>query len=535
MPTTRRDLLRSATALTGAGLLAPLTRAVAAAPGNAVTWVSTTEHAPWQAQAGATFTPATASATPAASLTLDPATAAQAITGFGACFNELGWLALAHLSPADRTAVFRELFAPGIGLNLTLCRMPLGANDFSRDWYSYDETPGDLALKHFSVANDEQTLIPFIHAAQQQNPQLELWASPWSPPSWMKRNNFYAEAAQFFPGAAPNGIRPDQVGHEHEDLFRLEDPYLEAYARYFARFLTEYRKRNIRIGTVMPQNEFNSAQPFPSCTWTPAGLARFIPHLQRAVAPLGVEIFFGTLERANPGLLNAVLADPAAGPAIQGVALQWAGKGAVASIHSQHPNLPLWQSEQECGDGRNSWSYATYSFALMHYYLSNGANAYMYWNIALETGAPGERASPAGVKTGGTSHWGWRQNSLLTVDPGAPAPHYTHEFYVFKHLSHFVRPGARRLLTPIDSVTHNPAVPVPEHALFQPDPVPTPADLAFTPSRDLLAFQNPDQTIVLIARNPSSTPTPFTALVSGRTLAANLLPDSLNTFLLPVG
>lgn len=59
--------------------------------------------------------------------------------GFGACFNELGWTSLQALSENDRSAVFQ--FLPGRGANLTTCRMPVGANDFSRGWYSYDETP----------------------------------------------------------------------------------------------------------------------------------------------------------------------------------------------------------------------------------------------------------------------------------------------------------------------------------------------------------------------------------------------------------
>src|SRR5207302_1883292 len=78
-----------------------------------------------------------------------------------------------------------------------------------------------------------------------------------------------------------NRIRPDQVGHEGEDMFILEEPYLAAYAKYFGRFVDAYRAEGIRVGMVMPQNEFNSAQNFPSCTWTPAGLAKFLRHLGR--------------------------------------------------------------------------------------------------------------------------------------------------------------------------------------------------------------------------------------------------------------
>jgi glucosylceramidase len=93
---------------------------------------------------------------------------------------------------------------------------------------------------------------------------------------------------------------PRSARHEGQDSFIQEERYFEAYARYFARYVDAYAKEGITISTVMPQNEFNSAQPFPSCCWTPQGLARFIPHLARAVGPLGVTVFFGTLERGMP-------------------------------------------------------------------------------------------------------------------------------------------------------------------------------------------------------------------------------------------
>ena len=72
----------------------------------------------------------------------------------------------------------------GVGANFTICRMPVAANDFAINWYSYDETEGDFAMEHFSIDNDKQTLIPFIKSAQKYNPEIKLWASPWSPPSW---------------------------------------------------------------------------------------------------------------------------------------------------------------------------------------------------------------------------------------------------------------------------------------------------------------------------------------------------------------
>ncbi|MGI4822026.1 MAG: glycoside hydrolase family 30 protein, partial [Janthinobacterium lividum] len=240
---------------------------------TAASWVTTTATAPWQAQPAVR---PTAAASPP-DVAIDLTQPAQTITGFGACFNELGWTALRLLPAADREAVFRELFAPGVGANFTICRLPVGANDFSRDWYSYDETPGDFAMQHFSIAHDRETLIPFIKQAQRQYPALRLWASPWSPPTWMKYNKHYAAAAvlpeyrKVFPTLADNGLPVDRQGKEGHNLFIQEEPYFQAYALYFSKFIEAYRQEGIRVGMVMPQNEFNSAQVFPSCPWTAAG------------------------------------------------------------------------------------------------------------------------------------------------------------------------------------------------------------------------------------------------------------------------
>jgi glucosylceramidase len=392
-------------------------------------------------------------------------------------------------SEQDRESVLHELFDPTAGARFTYCRMPIGANDYATEAYSYDETEGDFDLKHFSIEHDRKTLLPFIHAAQRYQPKLRLWASPWSPPSWMKRNHFYAEA-KAFAGMKENGIRPDQIGQEGQDMFIQEPRYFDAYARYFGRFIDAYRAEGVSVGMVMPQNEFNSAQNFPSCTWTPEGLARFLHSLGPEMEKRNVEVFFGTLERADPKLLGTVMADAEAARFIKGVGVQWAGKNALPAIHRQFPALMIYQSEQECGDGRNSWSYTGYCWQLMKHYFRSGANAYMYWNIS--TGQ------------GGLSTWGWAQNSLVSVDAAAKTFRYNHDYYLLKHLTHFVDVGAKSLE-------------------------------ATGTCDDALAFLNPNGSVVLLVRNELPHAQMLQVQLPGRAVAVELPPDSMGTLAIKRG
>lgn len=75
-----------------------------------------------------------------------------------------------------------------------------------------------------------------------------------------------------FDSVEQNGIRPDQVRREGMNMFVQEDAYFKAYALYFSKFIEAYRAEDISIAMVMLQNEFNSCQPFPSCTWLSSGL-----------------------------------------------------------------------------------------------------------------------------------------------------------------------------------------------------------------------------------------------------------------------
>ena len=116
----------------------------------------------------------------------------QTIDGFGGCFNELGWDALNLLDSQKKQEVLNSLFHPTEGVCFTYCRTPIGGNDFSRNWYSLNDTEGDFKMKNFSIERDKEALIPYLKSALAINPDMKLWACPWSPPTWMKTTRHYA-------------------------------------------------------------------------------------------------------------------------------------------------------------------------------------------------------------------------------------------------------------------------------------------------------------------------------------------------------
>ncbi len=294
--------------------------------------------------------------------------------------------------------------------------------------------PGDYDMKNFSISRDENRLIPYIKMARAINPHLQIWASPWCPPSWMKTNNHYAcSASKDF-----NDLPENRQGAEMKTQFRMEDKVLKAYALYFQKFIEAYAALGIPIYAVHPQNELNSCQVFPSCIWRPEDIARFIGGYlgpQFESAGLNTSIFMGTVERPQIERVDTILQNAAAKKYIRGVGFQWAGKDAIPLVHKKYPELLLMQTETECGDGSNDWKAARHTWELMRHYFSNGANAYMYWNMVLDET--------------GKSQWGWKQNSMISINRKTGQVVYNPEFYLMKHLAAYVSPGAYYL--PVDN------------------------------------------------------------------------------------
>lgn len=134
-------------------------------------------------------------------------------------------------------------------------------------------------------------------------------------------------------------------------------------------------------------------------------LARFIRHLGPEMEKRGVEVYLGTIERADPALADSILLDPEAGRYVKGCGFQWAGKDALPVLHERYPDMLMMQTEQECGNGLNNWEGTMHSWELMKHYFTHGVSVYDYWNISL--------------LEGGVSRWGWPHRPLDCQPAGA--------------------------------------------------------------------------------------------------------------------
>jgi glucosylceramidase len=110
----------------------------------------------------------------------------------------------------------------------------MGASDYAVDRYTEDETAGDTAMLHFSIDRDMQRLIPFVKAALAIRPDIRFWASPWTPPTWMKNGMKAGSQPSPFDG----GSMVDNQAN------------LNAYTQYFIKFIQAYQQQGITLEFV---------------------------------------------------------------------------------------------------------------------------------------------------------------------------------------------------------------------------------------------------------------------------------------------
>ncbi|MEI9937621.1 MAG: glycoside hydrolase family 30 protein [Pseudomonadota bacterium] len=419
-----------------------------------------------------------------ATVTVDPTKSLQKWIGFGGTFNEAGWDALSVLTQADRDHAMALLFSPTEGANFAWGRLPLGASDYAIDRYTLDDTPNnapDPTMAQFSIERDKMRLIPFIKAAQAVKGDIKFWASPWTPPPWMKDPATYDGT----------DLPPSGGTATFNAKMKSDAATLAAYALYFARYIEEYGKQGIAITDVSPQNEPGYATRYPSCLWDDGALGTFVgTYLGPTLAQRGLstKVWFGTLsnDTTYPTDIMSLTAD--ALKYTDGVTLQWNTIGRIPSILSAHPDLLIMQSEHKCGNypfavagtpafnpdkPANDQAYAVESWGYIKQWIAANANGYSAWNMVLDTAGKNlDTQRP------------WPQNALLVVDRATKQLIVTPVYYVFRHLSYFVDPDAVRVAAT---------------------------------GGDALAFKNPDGSLVTVLFNSAAQAAATTVALGGGT------------------
>ena len=339
----------------------------------------------------------------------------QTIEGFGGAFTDATADTFAKLSPEAQETFLKRCFDPVEGSGYTLCRTTIHSCDYAAGMYTYDDVPGDTALEHFSIEPDRRARIPLIKRAMATaRGGLRLYASPWSPPAWMKSNGDMRYGGK---------LRPE---------------YAQTWADYFVKYVRAYAAEGIPMWGLTVQNEALATQVWESCVFTAAEERDFVrdylgPTLRKA--GLGdVKLMFWD---HNRGLMyqraEAMYDDSEAAQYVWGMAFHWyTGQhfDNVRMVHDAWPDKGLLYTEAGMS---GSWDTAVRLAQNVILDLQNWAGGWTHWNMLLdETRGPRHAGG-----LGGTD--------IVQVDTRTGEVAYNPPFHAFAHFSRFIRPGARRI------------------------------------------------------------------------------------------
>ena len=341
----------------------------------------------------------------------------QEIEGVGGAFNEIGGLALMSLPQESRENVMRNLFSED-GAQFSFSRTAIGASDFGADAYSYSEVAEDYTMEHFSIEREKKSVLPYIKMAFKYNPKMKLFASPWSPPGWMKSS----------------GIMDQGKNNRDQNKLKDDPKIYKAYALYFSKYVNSYANEGIKIDRILVQNETDANTNYPSNVMQPAQMYHFI---QQYLRPnfnknnMNTEIWAGTFR--THGALDALEFVNTEGylNAVDGIGLQYTNTNYLKDLSFLAADTPTMHTEGVCYNGKNNMEQAYNRLGEIASYINFGVPNYCYWNMILdETGKSG---------------WNWKQNSLINIDRKNQTVTYNPDYAVIALLSKYMQPGSKRI------------------------------------------------------------------------------------------
>jgi len=353
----------------------------------------------------------------------------QEILGFGGAFTEACTLNLENMGEELKKKVLELYFDREKGIGYNFCRSTINSCDFSEDFYSYDDVEGDFELEHFDISHDKKTIIPTIREAMEVGENLLLYATPWSPPAWMKTNGKMSKGG------------------------KLKPECRQAWADYFGRFLQEYEKEGIPIWGITLQNEAKAEQGWESCWYSAEEEREFATeYLKPAFQEMGLEdrkiLFWDHNKERVVDRALATMNSPKARDTFDGVAVHWYSGDHFSALDVTHRLFPekyIISSEQCTGKGKSpEASGERYAHDIIGN-LNNWANAWVDWNMVLD-------------EDGGPDHWkeeqkasGWPEEKIwvgeapIVYDRAGKKLDIRSSYYYMGHFSKFIRRGAKRI------------------------------------------------------------------------------------------
>jgi len=346
---------------------------------------------------------------------LDDDKAFQVIEGFGGAFTDASAVTFGKIPEGAQKEFLKACFDPVEGNGYTLCRTTIHSCDYSDEMYTYDDVEGDKDLKNFSIEHDQKYRIPLIkQALETAKGNIKIFASPWSPPAWMKTNN------------------------EMKHGGKLKPEYNQTWADYFVKYIKAYEEAGIPIWGLTVQNEALATQVWESCIFTAEEERDFVrDYLGPALKKNKMEEVKLMIWDHNRGIMyqrvEAAYEDPEASKYIWGTAFHWyVGDHFenVRQVHDAFPDKYLLYTEGGMG---GSWSAANRLAKNMIMDLNNWTNGWVFWNLLLN-------------QNGGPRHAGGEHGTnIITADLTTGKLTYNPPHFVFGQFSRFIKPGAKRI------------------------------------------------------------------------------------------
>lgn len=434
-----------------------------------------------------------------AAIIIDPNQKMQIIDGFGYALTGGSAEHLINMDPEARKDALVDIFAANnSNIGVSYIRLSLGASDLNSFVFSYDDidpNKTDFKLEHFSLSQDLKDVIPVMKEILEINPKIKIMASPWSAPAWMKTNK---------------NVRGGKL---RQDCYQV-------YAAYFVKYIQAMKAHGIPIDAITIQNEPMNSRNTPSMSWFWHEQAQFIkenlgPLFKENNIQTKIIIFDHNGDRPDYPL--SILKDFETSQFIDGSAFHnYRGDmESMGLVHLSRPDKNLYFTEQMVVEDPNSseiriaYNVNRLIIDPMRYWSKN----VVLWNLAADP------LNDPHTDNGGCSMC----QGAITIDGNNVTKNIA--YYTIAHASKFIRPGSYRIHS-----THTGDKSI---HLYQDEQRPEVYRVGLTQNTDLLpnvAFETPENKIVLIVANNKWETSSFKIQYQGKYTKISLAPGSVGTY-----